>query len=522
MFRADPARSRASALAVLGSEIVAVGDDATVSHLIGPNTEVVDLAGRMVCPGFQDAHVHPLHGGRRQLTCDVTELGSRREAEAVIGAYDGPWRGDWLTGGGWKFEWFARGTPSAEALDRLVPDRPAYLVVADGHAAWVNSRALALAAIDRTTPDPPDGRIERHPDGRPQGTLHEGAMDIVARLLPRETSDEVEAAVLAGQRRLLAAGVTAWQDAWVTSDLHRAYVRLDQTDRLIGTVRGSLWWDRATGPEQLAWMREARNEGTARYRPDAVKLMLDGVVENFTAALLDSYVDDAGLPTGNLGIDMIDPAALPGVVGAIMSAGFQPHFHAIGDAAVRNALDAVAAAGGGGELRPHIAHIQVVHPDDLPRFRKLGVAANAQPLWACADAAMTDLTLPYLGPKRGDWQYPFGSLLRHGAVLAMGSDWPVSDVDVLAQLGVAVERRPPGDADATPFLASECITLADALMAFTAGSAFVNHLERRRGRIEPGWAADLVVLSADPFDDLGSVTVDATMVEGVFVHERGK
>ncbi|HEX5631368.1 MAG TPA: amidohydrolase family protein, partial [Acidimicrobiia bacterium] len=262
-----------------------------------------------------------------------------------------------------------------------------------------------------------------------------------------------------------------------------------------------------------------------RYHPGAVKLMLDGVCENFTARSLTPYLDAAGHPTANFGMDYIDPEALPGFVTAVMARGMQPHFHALGDAAVRSALDAVAAARavlGWSDTRPHLAHLQIVHPDDVGRFRTLGVAANAQALWACADAAMTELTMPFLGEPRSSWQYPFGDLVRAGAVLAMGSDWSVTSADPLPQIAVAVTRRVPGDPGSEPFLPGQAITIGDALTAFTAGSAWVNHREAASGTLAVGYDADLVILDGDPFavDDVGSLRVSETIVRGETVYKR--
>lgn len=525
VFRSDAARSWAHAVAVIGNRIVAVGGDEDVAALVGPSTEIVDLDGRMLCAGFQDAHVHPTSGGAAMTRCDLLAV------EDVVVALDTirRWARDhpsdaWVRGRGWKFAWFPGGSPSAALLDQLVPDRPAYFEVADGHAGWANTRALELAGVTAATADPPDGRIERLDDGTPQGTLHEGAMDLVERMLPPERAEDVERGLLAGQDYLFSLGVTAWQDAWVGPEIHAAYVRLAGDGRLRATVRGALWWDRAGGREQIETFVAGRADSSERYHPGAVKLMLDGVCENFTAAMLSPYLDRDGRPTTNCGIDMIDRAALPEIVTELVRHGFQPHFHAIGDAAVRSALDAVEAAWaahGRSGVRPHIAHIQVIDPADVPRFRRLGVVANAQPLWAHNEPAMTDLTVPYLGLQRSARQYPFADLLRHGATVAMGSDWPVSTPDVMAQIHVATQRRGPGrDAD-EPFFPAQRITLADALVAFTAGAAFVNHLDDR-GMIDEGNVADLVVLDRNPFEEpeVWRTRVDLTVVGGEIVYRR--
>jgi hypothetical protein len=255
--------------------------------------------------------------------------------------------------------------------------------------------------------------------------------------------------------------------------------------------------------------------------------MLDGVLENFTGAMIDPYLDRSGRATDRRGIDFIDPGILREAVAQIDALGFQPHFHAIGDRAVRNGLDAVAAAraaNGPSDTRPHIAHIQVIHPDDVARFAALGVVANAQPFWACHEPQMDVLTIPFLGPERSAWQYPFRSLLAAGARLAMGSDWSVSTADPLREMEVAVRRVADIHRDAEPFLPDERLDLGDALAAFTIGSAYVNHLEKETGSLEVGKLADLVVLDRDIVGSgagpLGDARVSATFVDGVAVHDQ--
>ena len=527
VFRADAARSWAESIAVAAGRIAAVGGWSDVAGLVGPGTDVVDLDGRFLGPGFQDAHVHPHTGGRRMLSCDLTDCHDAAAALATIAAYAAAHpAAPWIHGGGWHFSWFEGGMPAATLLDRVVPDRPAYLRVADGHAGWANSAALALAGIDARHPEPRFGRIERLPDGSPQGTLQEeGGMALIERLLPEESTSDVEAAVLAAQRHLFSLGITAWQDAAVGEQLHRAYLRLAGDGRLRAAVRGALWWEPGEGMGQLDRLVTRSCETTGRYSAGTVKLMLDGVCENFTARTLTPYLDATGNPTANCGMDYLDPADLPGIVTGIMRRGLQPHFHALGDAAVRGALDAVAVARrdlGWDDLRPHIAHLQIVHPDDLPRFARLGVVANAQALWACADAAMVDLTIPFLGEPRVSWQYPFGALLRAGATLAMGSDWSVTTADPLAQIEVAVRRRVPADPGSSPFLSEQSITVADAWAAFTAGSAYVNHRDEVSGSLRTGASADLVILDGDPFaaGDISALVVEETIVAGETVYRR--
>lgn len=534
VFTADTARSRAHAVAVSGGRIVAVGGD-EVRDLIGPRTEVVDLGGRLLVPGFQDAHVHPVWGGLDMLRCDLAEYGDAPQYLDAIGRYVAAHPDDeWILGGGWQMSAFPGGTPRAEALDAVTGDRPAFFPNRDGHGAWVNSAALRAAGIDRDTPDPADGRIERNPDGTPSGTLHEGAMALVNRLLPEEPLERMTEALLVGQRYLHSFGITAWQDAIVgpygdAGDPGPAYLRAAAEGTLTARVVGALWWDRSAGLEQIPILQERRERYRGgRFAATSIKIMQDGVAENFTASMLEPYGDGHGHPTDNSGISFVDPEILSRAVPILDADGFQVHFHAIGDRAVRECLDAVARAvekNGRRDNRHHIAHIQVVHPDDIPRFRELGVAANMQSLWATYEPQMVDLTLPFLGEPRSAWQYPFGDLLRSGAVLAAGSDWSVSSPDPMAAIHTAVNRKAaPGheEGEYDAFLPEQAIDLATSLAAYTAGSAWVNHLEADTGTIEVGKFADLALLDRDPFagpaDLIGATRVLQTFVEGERVY----
>nr|BFE72949.1 hypothetical protein GCM10020092_062500 [Actinoplanes digitatis] len=354
-------------------------------------------------------------------------------------------------------------------------------------------------------------------------------MSLVAGLIPEVTRADRLAGLLRAQRLMHSLGITAWQDAMLCAsngypDISDAYFAAAHDGSLISAVAGALWWDRDRGADQIPELEEKRERFTVgRLRSGTVKFMLDGVAENFTAAMTVPYRDAHGHPTTNHGLSFIDPAALPEYVAALDALGFQAHFHALGDRAVRDALDAVAAAraaNGFRDTRPHLAHLQVVHPDDVPRFRALGATANIQPLWAAHEPQMDELTLPFLEPGPAGWQYPFGDLERAGASLAAGSDWPVSSPDPMRGIHVAVNRAHVGG-DLPPFLPHQRLTLGAALAAYTAGSAHVNHLDDT-GHLRPGYRADLVVLDRDPFgappEEIGESTVDLTYIDGVRVY----
>jgi predicted amidohydrolase YtcJ len=528
IFTGDAAKTWAEALAVRGNRIVAVGADRDVRPLIGPGTRVIELRGRTVTAGFQDAHVHPTHGGLARIRCELHDARGKDEYLRLIAEYAAanPDR-EWILGGGWSLADFPGGLPRREDLDRVVPDRPVFLPNRDGHDAWVNSAALERAGITADTADPVSGRIARDPDGSPLGTLHEGAMNLVGSLVPTASDAEYRQGLLEAQRYLHGLGITAWQDAWVEPADQAAYLALAASGELTARVVGALWWDRTRGLEQIDELVERRANGVlGRYAATSVKLMCDGIIENGTAAMLQPYFDVHGQATDNSGLDFIDAETLRAATVRLDALGFQPHFHALGDRAVRHALDAVQAAretNGWSDTRPHLAHLQVVHPDDIPRFRLLGALPNAQPYWAVLEDQMTELTLPVLGPEVSARQYPFRSLRRHGATLVMGSDWSVSTPDPLLEMEIAVTRvSDDSRGEREPFLPHERLELVDALTAFTAGSAYANHLDET-GTLAVGKLADLAIIDRDLFDEaagpIGEASVLATFVDGVLVHE---
>jgi hypothetical protein len=495
------------------------------------DTELIDLEGRLLLPGFVDAHAHPVWGGLEQLSCDLSGVPSTVEAYqrriAATAAAHRDW--PWISGGGWSFEAFPGGHPTAAMIDAVVRDVPVVLLNSDHHGVWVNTRALREAGIGAHTPDPPDGWIERDEAGEPTGMLHEGAAELVSSLLPEPSAEALDAALAQARRALLPLGVTAWCDAILGEysghpDPTPAYLRA--AARLDVAVSGALWWERERGLEQVDDLVSRREQAAAAGFPTPLaKIMVDGIVENGTAALVDPYVG-----RGDRGLEFVPRDVLLAAVPALERAGFGVHLHAIGDRAVGDSLDAVAAAvaarqGRPGPVVPHqIAHLQVVRPADVPRFGSLGVVATCQPLWACLEPQMTEFTLPVLGPERSGWQYPFASVARFGGALAIGSDWPVSSADPWAQVHVAVNRVAPATPAEPPFLPAEALPLASVLHAFTAGSARAAGLAGV-GTLAPGQRADLVVASADPFllppQELSGVRSEVVLLAGEVVAVGG-
>lgn len=521
-----PGGRRTDAVAVHNGRIHAIGPDAL--ELAAKRT--VDLRGRLLIPGFQDAHCHPVWGGLELAACNLSGVTTRSGYLNLIDAYAraNPDR-YWITGGGWAMEAFPGGTPTRDLLDAIIPDRPVFLPNRDHHGAWVNTRALELAGIDANTPDPHDGRIERDGTGAPTGMLQEGAATLVASLVPRPTPQDLRAALLRAQTLFFSYGITAWQDAAVGDalgqpDTYDTYRAAAESGDLVARVRGALWWRREAGLEQLPLLAQRRHEATAPgFAATTVKMMLDGICENGSAALLDPYLGGIGQGGDGRGLSFFDPDDLSAWVTRLDAAGFQVHFHALGDRAVQEALDAVAIARATNrEPGPmhHLAHLQLVDPEDVPRFAVLRAAATIQPLWATHEPQMDELTIPFLGEERSAHQYPFEALRRAGAHLAGGSDWPVTSANPIEGIHVAVNRQLPKPAGPA-FLPTQRLALHDALAAYTASSAVVNGFDDA-GSIRVGSRADLAVLDRDPFAadpaEIAATTVIATFVAGEQVY----
>ena len=527
------------AVGVTGGRIAAVVPEHEGDGLVGPATVRVDLAGALLSPGFQDAHVHPIGAGVELLQCNLSEAGSAAEALATVAAYaaehpDEPW----ILGGGWSMDHFPGGTPTRQMLDAVVSDRPVFLMNRDHHGGWANTRAIRMAGLTASTPDPEDGRIERDADGTPAGTFHEGATELFAGVRPEPSDDLVYRGLLRAQEELLSLGITGWQDAWVgggsgpVPDGIGAYERAIEEGTLRVHVVGAQWWERNAGLEQIEGMLDRRRKraesGTgARFDLGTVKIMVDGVAENFTASMIEPYRDAHGHDTQNHGISFIAPEILREAVVRLDAAGMQVHLHALGDRAVRDALDAVAAArevNGPSDGRHHLAHLQVVTEADAARFAEVDAVANLQMLWAAHEEQLDTLTLPFMQDAAAARQYPFGDLVRAGARLACGSDWPVSTADPLAAIHIGVTRIAPG-AEAGPLGgAHQCLDRETAFAAYTSGAAYVNHRDHDTGWVREGYLANLAVIEPNPFEvpaeDIFRCVVRSTWVEGEAVYTR--
>ena len=522
IYTVDAARPWAESVAVTDGRIVFVGSNSDAAGYEGSNTTVVDLGGRMMLPAFQDSHIHPIGAGVEASSCDLNELDDLAAYRSTIGEYAAANPDvEWITGGGWSMSVFGPGgRPSKTIIDELVPDRPVYLSSADGHTGWANSRALEIAGITRDTPDPADGIIDRDPEtGEPIGSLQEGAMNLVTRHIPRTSIEDQVAGMTYSRDLLHGYGITSITDAIARRDDLQTYALMESRGELDLRVVASLWWERERGLEQIEDLVALRTEFDkgGLLRPTTVKIMQDGVMENYTAAMLEPYLVDSG----TRGIPMVEPGLLRQAVAALDAIGFQVHFHAIGTAAVRQSLDAIEEALiENGQLgnRHHISHLQMIHPDDVPRFAELEAIANFQPLWAYNDEYVTELTVPFIGEERATWMYPIRSVLDTGGTIAFGSDWSVSTANPFPQIETAITRLSAAGEDYPVLLPEERIDLETAITAFTLNAAFLNKHEQDTGSIEVGKLDDLIVLDRNLFEldpaDISETKVLLTLFEG--------
>lgn len=514
-------RQDTEALLIADGRISAIGEKALQAG--GPDVATVDLDGGFLMPSFGDGHAHPLYGGLEAAGPAIRACHSVDEIVAAVGDFAAQHPHlEWITGASYDSSLAPGGLFDARWLDAVVPDRPVVLRAWDYHTVWCNTEALRRAGITADTPEPALGEIPHRADGSVLGTLREwGAVDLVMNVMPPQDESVRVAALGRAADYLLARGVTWVQDAWVEPADVDTYLAAARHDALRMRFNLAFYADPRYFDSQVVRYSEAAcrvaASGSALLTANTVKFFADGVVENETGALLAPYC--SGLHSHgqcNWEGDSLAEAAR-----RVDELGLQIHIHAIGDAAVRQALDAiehVVRCNAPRDRRPVIAHVQLADDSDIGRFAELGVIPNMQPLWAQMDSLMTVLTIPRLGRERADRQYRMGSLLRSGAPLAHGSDWPVSSGSPLEGIAVGVSRRtadgdPPGG-----WTPEEVLPIESALRAYTSGVAYQAFAEGEWGSIVPGAAADLVWLDGDPRTTpplaLPGIAVRATYLNG--------
>ncbi|MEO8530678.1 MAG: amidohydrolase [Deltaproteobacteria bacterium] len=513
----DPALPFAEAIAITGDKITAIGSASDLASEITAETQVFDLKGALVLPGFQDAHTHVAWSGAELQDISLWDAATLDDLATAIS--DGA-KGQepWVRGTGWDLSAFPDLMLDRTFLDTLVPDRPAYFAAADGHSAWVNSKALELAGITAETKDPDGGRIERDATGAPQGLLRESAVALVADLMPAYSHAQVDTGLAEALAEANSYGITAIIDPKADDWMLEGYQRALDAGKLTVRVRAAVEVTDAAG---IAGVIERRSiYASNMLSVNAVKVFVDGVIEAKTAAMITPYVDDT---TG--GELMVAPDELNKIAIAADAAGLQLHFHAIGDLAVRVALDAIAAAeatNGKHDLRHQLAHLEVIDPADIPRFAALGAIANFQSLWAYPDSYITDLTEPVIGPERSEWLYPIGAVLTAGGMIVGGSDWSVSSMNPLDAIQVGVTRQDPDDPTGRVLTPQHKVSLDDMLKAYTINAAYAGFREVDTGSLSVGKLADIVVLDRDitagPDIDIAKTKVLLTLLGGRAVY----
>lgn len=501
-----------------------------ITNPTGQYDRQVDLGGAYVLPSFGDGHSHPLFAGRELSGPATTDLADIASIVAAVKAFAlaNPER-EWIVGGTYDRTLGTNGTFDAAWLDAVVADRPVVLHASDHHTIWVNSEAMRRAGVTRATPDCVTGIIERFSNGEPRGTFREWDATnlILSEVPPRSLADEIDALGTAS-RRMAAAGITWWQDAWIDPGMAEIYLATSQAGVLRQDVDLAFRADPHTWDEDLKYFLAMRDEIANADIPNritsrSIKFFTDGFIEGGTALLLEPYLDE---PQSH-GMPVWEREQLFKAVNQADTAGFQLHIHAIGDGGVRLALDAienVMKVNPPGARRPVIAHVQLMAEEDLPRFASLGVIANFTPVWTCLDSEQDVLCTPRIGQVRSDRQYRMRSLLDSGARISFGSDWPVSTPVPFQGLPTAVHRRSAKGEPAEGWLMHEAITLNEALAAYTSGVAFQAGCENDWGNLADGMSANFLVLNQDPrelpIEEISHIAIEATYLRGRAIFER--
>jgi len=516
------AQPQVEAVACIGPRIVAMGSSSDIGHSIGPQTRVVDLAGKLMVPGFNDAHVHFYTGGQHLASVklrDAQSEGEFRERIRKFAAQLPP--GRWILGGDWDHEnWTPARLPTRQLIDAVTADHPVFLNRLDGHMSLANTAALKLAGVDRNTPDPPGGTIVRDEKGEPTGVLKDAAAAAVERVIPAASDDEIADAVRAAMRYAAENGVTSVQDMSAAPEILRVYQKLLKSGEL--TVRISGHQPLATW-ERLADVGLLAAFGSGYLHIGGLKGFADGSLGSTTALFFDPYLD-APATSGLASDEMIPESKMRKHILDADRAGLQIAVHAIGDKAnhiILGMFEDAERNNGARDRRFRIEHAQHLRPDDIPRFAKLHVIASVQPYHAIDDGRWAEKRI---GPERAKTTYAFHSLLEAGAVLAFGSDWYVAPMEPLLGIYAAATRRTLDGKHPDGWVPEQKITVAQAIRAYTWGSAYASFDESNKGTIEPGKLADFAVLSDDILSidpvEISKTKVVMTVFDGKVVYER--
>lgn len=530
VYTVDERRSWAEAVAITDGKILFVGSDEAAGAFIGANTDVINLDGKMLMPGFHDGHAHIRYGGTAAWGCDLQneqDVAKIRSLLAECASSRDYGADEWVIGGGWPIAAFPDGSPSAAMLDEIFGGRPAYFSDAFGHNAWVSSRALELSGIDSNTPDPPQGIIVRDSvTGKPTGTLRDSAMVLVESYLPEATGEQRYAGLLTGLKEANRLGITAYIEPGVSEKNISVFTAADRRGDLTARVFASLSpldeLAASFGPEIFDLLAKRDRFRGAYINVDSIKVYIDGVIETRTSTMLEPYLDGSNFPP------FYEQDELNALYEKLDQMGLQIHTHAIGDGAIRIALDAyehALFANGPNDNRHQIVHLQLIDEEDIPRFAELNVAANFQCMWCYPDVYI-DLAVDIVGEERVQQFYPVRSVKETGALLVGGSDWDVSSLNPLDAIETAVRRQDPFEKSGRVLGENQDIDLATALDMYTRNAAYIMRLEDKTGSIEVGKRADLIVLDRNLFDipvtEINEARVLLTLMDGRTVYTATK
>ena len=523
----------ATTVAVTNNRITYVGNDANIKSLIGPNTRVVNLDGKMLMPGFQDAHVHPVDSGMTFNQCAVFDLPQLDDLlDAIKKCVDERPDADWIVGAGWYVSTFApTGIPNKQMLDAIAPNTPITLLSNAAHSVWANSAAIERAGITADTKDPEGGKIDRDPiTGEPSGSFQESAMPLIQNFEPTITLKERIEGLAYAQQLFHSFGITGVHDSYVEVSRETAYSNMEaytafeDSGSLKMHVVAAMLYDPSLPLEpQIELFKKIRKSADRNHvSATAIKILVDGVATSYSAAMLEPYADR--LDEGITGTPLVPRNNLIELVTRLDALGFQIHFHTIGDAATHYSLDALEVArtqNGLRDSRHHLSHIMVWEPTDFERMADLDAIANFQALWASKGTHYDEITYVRMGEERSKYLYPINTLHKLGVKLAFGSDWYVTSANPLLAIEVAVTRLEPDGNMTDPLLPNEAIDLATAIRAATLGSAYGNFLNEETGSIEVGKLADLIVIDKNLFDlpanDISEARVLLTLFGGEIV-----
>jgi predicted amidohydrolase YtcJ len=522
IYTVDKKHPWAQALAIGDDQIVYVGSNEGAEAFIGTETTVIDLGGKMVLPGFVDAHAHASHAMDLVGNISLYSSESIEEYKKTIAAFVENHPGkEFYRGSGWTDTLFPNLGAPKEILDAIIPDRPIALVSYDGHSMWVNSAALQKAEITKDTPDPEGGRIERNPDtGEPSGTLRETAFKLMETVIPDHTHEERKNALLAYQEMASRVGITMCHDPMLDPPSIAAYSALADAGQLKMRFRGSITLEPHLDlRQQVKNVMEERSKNTHPYfQTHAAKIFVHGVIEGGTAYLLEPYAhkpDFRGEP-------IWDPEILNDACLVLDKANIQIHLHVIGDAAARITLDAIELASksnGIRDARHLVTHLHLVQPEDIQRFAQLGVVGVPQPFWFKIDDYYSELALPYLGKERADKQYPMQSFIDAGVIMASSSDFPVTiPFDPLIAIQTGITRSANSEIPGEVLWPEESSSLEDLILSYTYNGAYANFLQNETGSTEVGKHADLIILDQNlfeiPANEIAKTKVLLTLVDG--------